>query len=60
MKRNPEAEIQIRTEIRKAQARKASTEEKTRLWPLLTKMYPAYDDYQRKTAREILVVILEP
>jgi len=60
LKRNPEAEIQIGREIRKAQARKASTEEKTRLWPLLTKMYPTYNDYQRKTDREISVVILEP
>jgi deazaflavin-dependent oxidoreductase (nitroreductase family) len=60
LKRNPEAEIQIRREIRKVQARKASTEEKAKLWPLVTKMYRTYDDYQRKTDREIPVVILEP
>lgn len=60
LKRNHAAEIQIGREIRKAQARKASTEEKAKLWPLVTKMYPTYDDYQRKTDREIPVVILEP
>ncbi len=39
-------------------ARKAAEEEKSNLWPLLTKMYPAYNDYQRGTKREIPVVIL--
>jgi len=52
------AEVRIKSEKRKMIARKASEEEKSDFWPLLTKMYPAYSDYQRKTKREIPVVIL--
>ena len=29
------------------------------MWPTMTKEWPAYDDYQRKTDREIPVVVLE-
>ncbi len=31
-----------------------------RLWSLMTSIYPAYNDYQRKTARKIPVVVLTP
>ena len=60
LKKTPACEVQMRKEKRRVNARKASAEEKTRLWPMLTKMYPPYNDYQRKTKREISVVILEP
>ena len=33
--------------------------ERTQLWQMMTKIWPAYDDYQRKTSREIPVVVLE-
>lgn len=59
LQRNPNAEIQIKGEKRGVRARKASDDEKTRLWPILTKMYPSYNDYQKKTTRNIPVVILE-
>ncbi len=58
LKHNPHAEVQIKGEKKKVMAREASGEEKSRLWPLLTEMYPAYDDYQRRTKREIPVAIL--
>jgi deazaflavin-dependent oxidoreductase (nitroreductase family) len=60
LKRNPDAEVQVGRETKKFRARKASADEKKRLWPMLTKVYPTYDDYQRKTNREISLVILEP
>jgi len=60
LKRNPDAEVQVGNETEKVRARKASSEEKKRLWLMLTKVYPTYDDYQRKTSREISLVILEP
>ncbi|MBI3744229.1 MAG: nitroreductase family deazaflavin-dependent oxidoreductase [Chloroflexi bacterium] len=41
-------------------ARQASLEEKASLWPRLLKIYPPYQDYQKKTSRDIPVVILEP
>ena len=41
-------------------ARTAEPDERTRLWPLAVRAYRGYAAYQRKTAREIPVVILEP
>jgi deazaflavin-dependent oxidoreductase (nitroreductase family) len=42
------------------QARVATTEERARLWPLVTAKYHPYADYQTKTSREIPLVYLEP
>ena len=58
LRHDPHAEVQIKGEKKKMIARKASEEENSSFWPLLTKMYPAYSDYQRRTKREIPVVIL--
>jgi hypothetical protein len=41
-------------------ARRASLGEKARLWPRLCEMYPSYADYQKRTTREIPVLILSP
>jgi deazaflavin-dependent oxidoreductase (nitroreductase family) len=57
---NPDVEVQIGADKRKLRARIASVEEKDRLWPRLTMIYPDYDDYQARTDRDIPVVILEP
>lgn len=57
---NPEAQVQIGRKVMRVRAEQAGPEEKRRLWALLTKMYPTYDEYQRKTAREIPVAILKP
>jgi hypothetical protein len=45
---------------RDVRARKADDDEKARLWPLVVSIYPGYDDYQRRTTRQIPLVILEP
>jgi len=58
LRRDPHAEVRIRGDKRKIIARKAAEEEKNDLWPLLTKMYPAYSVYQTRTKREIPVVSL--
>ena len=42
-----------------ARAHVASSEEKAALWGIMTKIWPAYDEYQTKTTREIPVVVLE-
>ena len=57
---NPNVEIEIGREKFKAHARRASTEEKRTLWPKLVAMYPDYNDYQARTARDIPVLILSP
>ena len=60
LKQNPVVEVQIRGEKRTMRAEQASWEEKGKLWSLLTGVYHQYEDYQRKTKREIPVVILRP
>ena len=41
-------------------ARVASLDERKRLWPIVTEKHANYADYQKKTDREIPLVILEP
>ena len=60
LRHDPRAEVQLGRERLSMRAEKASAEEKGRLWPLITGMYPQYDSYQRRTTREIPVVILRP
>ena len=57
---NPEVEVEIGSERTKMIARRASDPEKAGLWPKLVAMYPDYGQYQRRTEREIPVVILSP
>jgi deazaflavin-dependent oxidoreductase (nitroreductase family) len=56
---NPSVEVQDRADIFRAAARTASDEERARLWPVMTKEWPDYDEYQTKTERQIPIVILE-
>jgi len=60
LRANPAATIQIGSRKLAVAAETASPEERACLWPLLTQMYSAYDDYQKKTSREIPLVILTP
>jgi deazaflavin-dependent oxidoreductase (nitroreductase family) len=57
---SPDVEVQVRRERRAMHARRASAEERVRLWPRLVAMYGPYESYQRRTKREIPIVILEP
>ena len=57
---NPNVQLQVGRERLAAAARRASTEEKARLWPRLVAIYPQYEDYQKRTSRNIPVVILSP
>jgi deazaflavin-dependent oxidoreductase (nitroreductase family) len=56
----PDVEVQVGAEKFRATARTASADEKPRLWERMAGIWPAYDDYQRRTTRDIPVVILEP
>jgi deazaflavin-dependent oxidoreductase (nitroreductase family) len=57
---HPEVQVQVGADRFAARARTAGAEEKPRLWRLMTSIWPAYDGYQKKTSRDIPVVILEP
>lgn len=41
-------------------ARIATTDERTRMWPQITAKYANYAGYQKRTSREIPLVLLEP
>ncbi len=56
----PEVRIQVGPEHFDCLARTASGEERSRLWEMMSEIFPQYRDYQVKTEREIPVVILEP
>lgn len=56
---HPEATIQVRDSVIPVRAHAAEGEERARLWRLMTEVWPAYDDYQKRTEREIPVVVLE-
>lgn len=56
---HPEVRVQVGADRFTARARTANAEEKARLWPVMTALWPDYDKYQRRTNRDIPVVILE-
>jgi deazaflavin-dependent oxidoreductase (nitroreductase family) len=56
---DPNVQVQIKADRFPARARIASAAERPRLWRLMTEVWPAYDEYQQKTDREIPVVVLE-
>jgi deazaflavin-dependent oxidoreductase (nitroreductase family) len=57
---HPEVRVQVKGERFTARARTAEGEERKRLWPIMTALWPDYDAYQTRTEREIPVVVLEP
>jgi proline iminopeptidase len=57
---DPEIEVQVGNAKFKARARTAVGEERARLWQKALEFWPPYADYQRKTEREIPVVVLDP
>jgi deazaflavin-dependent oxidoreductase (nitroreductase family) len=56
---NPDVRVQIKGEKFSARARTAEGEERERLWQSMTDVWPDYEGYQRKTDRQIPVVVLE-
>jgi len=59
LQRDPDVEVQVLDDRFRARARDATPEERPEMWREMTSHWPAYDDYQRKTDREIAVVVLE-
>ncbi|HVW33260.1 MAG TPA: nitroreductase/quinone reductase family protein, partial [Acidimicrobiia bacterium] len=53
------ASVQIGSRTEKVRARTATAGEKAYWWPKMAGRYKGYDSYQRRTDREIPVVILE-
>jgi proline iminopeptidase len=56
---NPEVELQVKDDVFRARARTATGEDRARLWKKASAMWPDYEQYAKRTAREIPVVVLE-
>jgi deazaflavin-dependent oxidoreductase (nitroreductase family) len=56
---NPEVQVQVLGERFEARARTATAAERPAMWQTMTAKWPAYDQYQQRTDREIPVVVLE-
>jgi deazaflavin-dependent oxidoreductase (nitroreductase family) len=59
LKAEPEVHIQVLADKFTARARDATPDEKPEMWREMVDQWPPYDDYQRRTDREIPVVVLE-
>ena len=58
---NPAVEVSTKGKRnQKMTARVANSDERARMWPEITKKYSNYAGYQKRTTREIPVVLLEP
>jgi F420H(2)-dependent quinone reductase len=53
-----EGEVTIGRERRRMQARRATPEERARLWPRIVRTYDGYAKYQAKTPRQIPLALL--
>lgn len=59
LRAHPEARVQIGRERIAVRAREATADERRDLWPKAAEYNPVWDDYRKRTSREIPLVILE-
>ncbi len=57
---DPNVEFETGPARRQYVARRADAAERETYWPQVCRLYPGYEGYQRRTEREIPLVILEP
>jgi deazaflavin-dependent oxidoreductase (nitroreductase family) len=57
---NPEATVSVDGRETAVRARLADPAERERLWPAITRVWPAYDTYVERSGRDIRVFVLEP
>lgn len=57
---DPLVTLQDGPDVRDYRARVAEGADKAAWWALASEVWPAYDDYQAKTDRQIPVVVLDP
>jgi deazaflavin-dependent oxidoreductase (nitroreductase family) len=56
----PKVRVQVAKDKFEAKARVTSGAERAAIWKQMAAIYAPYDDYQKRTKREIPVVVLEP
>lgn len=57
---HPNAQIEVGTRTVDVVARVPDTEERRRIWEEQKRLMPGFGDYERRTTREIPVVVLDP
>jgi deazaflavin-dependent oxidoreductase (nitroreductase family) len=60
LKAHPDIEIERNGRREPMAAHQADAAERAELWPRIVAMYPGYDDYQKKTDRQIPVMVCVP
>jgi deazaflavin-dependent oxidoreductase (nitroreductase family) len=60
LRATPQVSVQLGDRVRAMVAQTAEGDERARLWSRVVEEYPAYAEYQRKTDRQIPVVVLNP
>jgi F420H(2)-dependent quinone reductase len=60
LRAHPDTTIQVGSAHHAVRARVATPEERERLWPRAVAVWGPYESYQRRTQRQIPLVILEP
>lgn len=59
MQEDPEVEVQVKDRVFSAVARDAEGAERDALWDKMAEAWPDYNEYQKKTDRQIPIVVLE-
>ncbi|MBL1077859.1 nitroreductase family deazaflavin-dependent oxidoreductase [Nocardia sp. 2] len=60
IKADPHVDLRDGAEVKDYDAREVTGDEKALWWKRATEVWPAYDDYTKKTTREIPVFVLTP
>ncbi|GAB0105772.1 F420H(2)-dependent quinone reductase [Nocardia sp. JMUB6875] len=60
IKADPHVELRDRDQVRDYDAREVTGDEKALWWKRATEVWPDYDEYQKKTTREIPLFVLTP
>lgn len=60
LKANPEITVQIGRRKQKMSVHEADATEKRELWPVVVRNYPSFASYQRRTTRDIPIMVCSP
>jgi deazaflavin-dependent oxidoreductase (nitroreductase family) len=55
---NPDVHVQVKADKFKARAHTAGGDERKQLWAKMVEIFSPYEQYQKKTARQIPVVVI--
>lgn len=60
LRAEPRATVELAGGCRKVVAREADADEKERLWPIVVGVFRGFEDYRRRTTRDIPLILLRP